>query len=255
LVTIQRADSDRARRFLETNQFLWHQRFELAPGVFSPGASNVAFLLERANLPGNLTGKTVLDIGTTNGGCAFEAERRGAARVVAVDIASPTHFGFAALREFLESRVEFLQATIYELPEILKESFDIVFFLGVFYHLRHPLLALDQLRSLSRGEVFIEGEISDHLLDQKAAEPYVRFYRGAELSADPSNWFVPTLAALKDWIASSGFDVRAASSWPSEAPRRALVHATRGQGDPEFARISYERPFTSVSVAGRGHIG
>jgi tRNA (mo5U34)-methyltransferase len=248
------SDSERARHFLETSRFLWHQRFELAPGVFSPGTSNVAFLLERANLPSDLTGKTVLDIGTTNGGCAFEAERRGAARVVAVDIASPSHFGFAAIREFLGSRVEFLQGSIYELPSVLKESFDFVLFLGVFYHLRHPLLALDQLRLLSRGDVFIEGEISDHLLKERASEAYVRFYRGAELCGDSSNWFVPTLAALQDWIASSGFDVRGSSSWPDDAPRRAIVHATRSQGDPEYARISYERPLTSVAVSGGGLI-
>jgi tRNA (mo5U34)-methyltransferase len=252
---MEHTDSIRARRFLETSQFHWHQRFELAPGIFSPGTNSVAFLLDRANVAPSLAGKTVLDIGTTNGGCAFEAERRGAARVLAVDIAPSSHFGFGAIRDFLGSKVQFVQATIYELPDVLKESFDVVFFLGVLYHLRHPLLALDRLRSLSRGDVFIEGEISDHLLDVKAAEPFVRFYRKGELNADPSNWFVPTLAALKDWVYSSGFEIRHTSSWPEPAPRRALVHAWPAAGDPEYVRISYERPITSVSVGGRGLIG
>ncbi len=247
-------DSAHSRQFIDSSRFLWHQRFELSPGVFTPGISDVSELLQRAGVPEALAGRTVLDIGTTNGGCAFEAERRGASRVVAVDIASPARFGFEAIRSLLDSRVEFVQASVYELPQILKESFDVVLFFGVLYHLRHPLLALDQLHSLSASDLYLESEITDHLFAGRAEESYVRFYRGAELCGDPSNWFVPTLAALKDWIASSGFDVVAATSWPTETPRRAMVHALRRAGPPEYAQISYERPVTRLSVEGAGRI-
>ena len=66
--------------------FVWHQRFEIAEGVYAPGASDISWLMAKAAVPERLDGATVLDIGTTNGGTAFECERRGASRVVAVDI-------------------------------------------------------------------------------------------------------------------------------------------------------------------------
>ncbi len=106
---------ERATELAQRTEFVWHQRFELAPGVFTPGVSNVPFLLQMAGVPERLDGATVLDIGTTNGGAAFECERRGAERVVAVDIADADWFGFAVLRDALDSRVEHVQGSIYEL--------------------------------------------------------------------------------------------------------------------------------------------
>ena len=70
----------------------------------------------------------VLDIGTANGGAAFVSERRGASRVVAVDIFDSGHFCFATIAECLHSPVEFIQATVYELPRLLAERFDVLFF-------------------------------------------------------------------------------------------------------------------------------
>jgi len=135
------ASASEAAAFIASAGFVWHQRFELAPGVWTPGVSSVNFLLDTAGVPADLTGLSVLDVGTTNGGCAFEAERRGARRVVAADIATQELYGFRAIRKFLDSRVEFVQASVYELPDRLNEPFDLVFFVRVRYHLPHPLLA------------------------------------------------------------------------------------------------------------------
>ena len=124
--------------------------------MYTPGSSDVSGLMNTAAVPERLDGATVLDIGTTNGGAAFECERRGARRVVAVDIADENWFGFATLKRALGSSVDHVQASIYELPELLGEQFDVVLFWGVLYHLRHPLLALDNVRRLARGTVSIE---------------------------------------------------------------------------------------------------
>ena len=75
---ISRAD---AEAFLRDTDFKWYQRFELTPGVFTPGTRDVLALLDSAGVAHNQSGVRVLDIGTTNGGVAFEAERRGADRV------------------------------------------------------------------------------------------------------------------------------------------------------------------------------
>jgi len=140
-----------ARSFVEAASIQWYQRFELAPGVYTPGTRDVSWVYEHARVPTDLSGLSVLDVGTTNGGVAFEAERRGAARVVAVDICSPDVYGFSDLRTFFGSRVEYREATVYDLARTFEDRFDVVFFLGVLYHLRHPLLALDNLRELPVG--------------------------------------------------------------------------------------------------------
>jgi SAM-dependent methyltransferase len=233
--------------------FIWHQRFELADGIYTPGVSDVGFLLDMAGMPESLAGSTVLDIGTTNGGAAFVCERRGADRVVAVDIADANWFGFATIKEALGSRVEHIQASIYELPELLGEQFDVVMFWGVLYHLRHPLLALDNVRRLTRGTVSIETAVCDHELQEDRKLPVARFYRGDELGADPSNWFAPSVAALTAWCGSAGLEPTRVHAWPEEAPERAVVVASATAGEPEYLTLSYERPLTcSVTAHGAG---
>jgi tRNA (mo5U34)-methyltransferase len=220
---------------------VWHQRFELVPGIYSPGTNDVNALLDIGRIPREIHGASVIDVGTSNGAACFELERRGATRVVAVDIYPPEWFGFDVLSEFFGSRAAFLQSSVYELPARLKgETFDFVLFLGVLYHLRHPLIALDALREISAGQVLIETAVADASVPPEVA--LVRFYRGDELNRDPSNWFVPTTRALIDWCASSGFSVELLSAWRSGEASRAMVSATPTRGVPEFAAISYERP-------------
>jgi len=230
-----------ARDFIAGAEFLWYQRFELAPGVYTPGERDIDFSLQFCDLPSDLSGKTVLDIGTTNGGTAFALEARGAARVVAADIYQPTHYGFDKLRTALSSRVEFVQGSIYELPSLLDEQFDIVMFWGVLYHLRHPLLALDSLRSLTRGCAFLETEVADHELGENRHLRVARYYRGAELSRDPSIWFSPTIPCLFDWCSSCGLEPELLAGWP-EPPKRCMLRLLPTAGAPEYRTFSYEFP-------------
>ncbi len=229
-----------ARELAARTDFVWHQRFELAGGVYTPGSSDVSGLMNTAAVPERLDGATVLDIGTTNGGAAFECERRGARRVVAVDIADENWFGFATLKRALGSSVDHVQASIYELPELLGEQFDVVLFWGVLYHLRHPLLALDNVRRLARGTVSIETAVSDHELGDARDLPLARFFRTDELAGDSSNWFAPNVAALTDWCRSCGLEPRTVLSWPDPLPARAMVVAE--PGDAEWKTLSYEQP-------------
>ena len=237
--------SDEARRFVESATFVWHQRWELSPGVMTPGANDIGWLFSIAGLDAELLdGAHVLDIGTTNGAAAFEAERRGAARVVAVDILDDQHFGFGSIRALLRSDVEFLQSSVYELPALLRgDQFDVVLLWGVLYHLRHPLLALDCVRRTARGRVMIESAICDHELPpaERRAD-FVRFYRRDELGADPTNWFAPTLAALTSWCGSCGLDVLEATSWPADAPTRGHASCVVAPGLPEAFRMAFEQP-------------
>ncbi len=236
-----------ARAFLDRSEFVWHQRFELAPGVWTPGVSSVPWLCNAAGLPADLSGMTVLDIGTTNGGTAFELERRGASRVVAIDIFDPDWFGLRALTEFLGSSVEYVRASVYELAGRFSEPFDLVIFWGVLYHLRHPLLALDNLRAVTRGEASLETAVCDAEIPRRERlRSLARFYRGDELSKDPSNWFSPTVVALEDWCISAGFEIERMGAWPERRPARAMLRARPTSGPAEFEKLSYERPLRCI---------
>lgn len=232
-----------AAAFLGRADFVWHQRFELAPGIWTSGVSPVPWLCDMAKLPEDLSGRTVLDIGTTNAGTAFELERRGAARVVAVDIFDPDWFGVRALTQFFDSRVEYIRVSVYELAGHFTEPFDLVIFWGVLYHLRHPLLALDNLRAVASGHVSLETAVCDGELPRRQrSRALARFYRTDELSRDPSNWFAPTVTALEDWCTSAGFEIEQSDAWPKRRPARAMLRLQARPGAAEYERLSYERP-------------
>jgi tRNA (mo5U34)-methyltransferase len=240
-----------AQAFIEASDFVWHQRFELAPGVTTPGSHDIGYLIDASKLPEDLRGKTVLDIGTANGGSAFILEKRGAEKVVAMDIYPPDWFGFAALRDFLDSRVEYVQGTVYELTRLLSgTSFDVVLFFGVLYHLRHPLLALDEVRAAlsTDGIAAIESAVCDDKIGGLPFEPFARFYRGDELANDPSNWFVPTVACLSDWCSSAGLAPLRPHVWGEAQMQRCLLTAHRTKGPPEFLQLSYEVPLRVQQV-------
>jgi tRNA (mo5U34)-methyltransferase len=230
-----------AKELIAGAGFIWYQRFELAPGVYTPGERDLDFSLQFCDIPSDLSGMTVLDIGTTNGGAAFALEARGAERVVAADIFQAKHYGFDQLRAALGSRVEFVQANIYELASLLDEKFDIVLFWGVLYHLRHPLLALDNLRALTRGYALLETEVADHELGDNKHLLLARYYRRDELRHDPSIWFSPTIACLLDWCSSCGLEPELLAAWP-EAAERCMLRLTPTSGIPEYRAISYEFP-------------
>jgi tRNA (mo5U34)-methyltransferase len=236
------ATPEEALAFVERHSFVWHQRLELAAGVWSPGAHDIGHLLSRFGLPSDtVRGLTVLDIGTTNGATAFLLERCGAAKVVAVDIVDDEWFGFAALRDFYGSQAEFVRASVYELPDLLGETFDLVVFLGVLYHLRHPLLAVDMVRALGHGRVIVESAVCDAEQPALAGRSATAFYRRDELGGDSSNWFAPTVRTLRDWFESSGFEVVGAQQWPEDAPLRASLDCRVSAGPPEFRATSNEQ--------------
>ena len=234
---------DEAKALAADPSILWHQAFHLSENIVAPGANNIEWLLEKVGLPSKLDGASLIDIGTTNGGAVFIAQRRGAERVVAVDIYPPDRFGFNRLNAAFGAGVDFLQGTIYQLPQMLgDEQFDEVLFLGVLYHLRHPLLALDSLRRVTRQHLYVEtatwGDPSD--------PPMARYFRREELAGDSSNWFAPNLSCLVDWVESSGFHVDRVQYWPQDQPTRGCIAAHPTTGQPEFIDLSYEVPLIVV---------
>src|SRR5215212_5576951 len=131
-------------------QLRWYHTIDLGHGVVTRGVDNTPERLARLRLPESFAGRSVLDIGAWDGFFSFEAERRGATRVVASDYfawhgqalpAGVGKSGFLLAHNALDSRVEDLEIDVMDLSPERAGMFDVVFFLGVLYHLHHPLLA------------------------------------------------------------------------------------------------------------------
>ncbi|WP_435170100.1 TIGR04290 family methyltransferase [Falsirhodobacter sp. 1013] len=172
-------------------------------------------------LPDDMQGMTVLDIGCNAGFYALEMARRGADRVVAVD-SDPRYLAQARLAAEVEgAAIEFRQMSVYDVPT-LGERFDLVIFMGVLYHLRHPLLALDIIRehvvgdrllfqSMQRGSDHVAAIAEDY--DFNDSTPFegpdvpLLYFIERRYAGDPTNWFVPNRAGMEAMLRSAGFRV------------------------------------------------
>ncbi len=188
----------------------WTHRIDLGNGIVTPGRWPTSPLVLKALGDVDFRGKKVLDIGCWDGLWSFEAERRGARDVYATDLVAHRPFResktFLLGRQILGSRAHYEpDLSVYDVGRLGVSDFDIVLFLGVYYHLKDPLLALARLRQVMRpGAILVvEGEVLD---DDRAS--YARFCYHNHHGGDQSNWWVPTIACLREWVECSFFDVR-----------------------------------------------
>jgi len=221
----------------------WYHTMELGPGVTTPGVDNTPPRLARLDLPDSLAGRTVLEVGAWDGFFSFEAERRGAARVVATDSFCwhgpgwGTKAGFELARRALGSRVEDVDIDVMDLSPERVGTFDVVLFIGVLYHLRHPLLALERVASVTRDLLVLETVVDMVGVRRPAAA----FYPGSELANDETNWWGPNAPAVEGMLRTVGFpSVRTVTPLTSPLHRaaRAVWHRLQGKDAlaPAFRR-------------------
>jgi tRNA (mo5U34)-methyltransferase len=222
------------------NAIRWAHRIDLGHGIVTPGEWNTPEVLSSLQLPADLSGQTVLDVGCWDGFYSFAAEQRGAARVLSTDsfIWQAGHKeGFLLARQALGSKVEAAEIDVLDLSPERVGMFDIVLFLGLLYHMKHPMLALERAASVTRRLLIVETVIDLLYLPGKA----LAFYPGSELGRDGTNWFGPTPAAVGAMLRAVGF-ARVERVWPSagrlrlwramslfgpKAIKRAVFHAYR----------------------------
>jgi tRNA (mo5U34)-methyltransferase len=212
----------------------WYHSMDLGHGIVTPGVDETPYRLARLDLPASLAGKTVLDIGAWDGFFSFEAERRGASRVVAADYYSwhgegwGTKAGFELARQALRSRVEDVDIDVMDLSPGRIGTFDVVLFLGVLYHLRHPLLALERIFAVTRELLIIETVVDMVGVRRPAAA----FYPGRELNNDPTNWWGLNTPAVRGLLRAAGF-ARVRTVTPDRSAMfrsaRAVYHRLRGR--------------------------
>lgn len=198
----------------------WYHSFEIVPGIMTPGSRDCAVLLaylDRAGLPAAAKGLRVADIGCRDGFFSFEMERRGA-EVTAIDRSPLGQNGFELTRELRGSALVHHVDNVYYLEAKRYGLFDIVLMLGLLYHLRNPLMALDRLRGILKtgGLIFVE----TLLLTQATWAPAQPGQESAPVPEgglmqilperykwDGSNVWAPTMTGLKMMLERAQFEV------------------------------------------------
>lgn len=200
----------RARRELfrrPVDAIHWFHSIELAGGVVTSGVKSKATLKAEAALVFKypVAGKTVLDIGAWDGFFSFEAERLGAADVLSTDSfcwGGPgwgTKAGFDFAHLSLRSRCRSLEIDVFDLDPKASGQFDVVLFLGVFYHLRDPRGGLERAAAMSRDQIVVETVTANN----ETSLPAMQFAPGFD--DDATNFWIPNLACLEGMLRTFGF--------------------------------------------------
>lgn len=214
-----------ARRIGELGE--WFHNINLfgvntAPQHFLGDFPNVKWKYISAAIPEDLTGATVLDIGCNGGFYSLEMKRRGAARVIGIDVDDRylNQARFAA--ETLGLEIEFEKRSVYDVDSI-SGQFDYVLFMGVFYHLRYPLFALDKVVKKVGGKLLFQTMIRGSEQAQQWEKNYhfwnkeifkswdfpAMYFIENKYADDPTNWWIPNVAAAEAMLRSSGLEIMA----------------------------------------------
>jgi tRNA (mo5U34)-methyltransferase len=210
----------------------WHHSIDLGDGFVTPGGKSLATCNSEANVIFNrvdLTSRSVIDVGAWNGFFSFEAKRRGAARVLATDSYCWTHPHFRGRETFdlarsaLGIQVDAREIDVAQLsPETVGE-FDIVLFLGVFYHRYDAIEALEKVARLAKHVLIVETQLDLRHIKR----PAMAFYPGSELGGDDTNWWGPNEQCMRALLLGHGFAEVEVSAHPVFRYGRAIFHAWR----------------------------
>lgn len=187
----------------------WFHSIDIGEGYVTEGDKPNFILRGMADVAFHrgVAGKTVLDIGAWDGFYSFEAERRGAARVVAADHFSWSGPGWGTKKGFdyaharLGSRVESIDIDLPDLDPSVLGTFDIVLFLGVLYHLQDPYAGLKRAAAMADDLLIVETATACNIFPA----PVMRFYLGKELNNDPTNFWAPNVRCLRRLLEDLGF--------------------------------------------------
>jgi tRNA (mo5U34)-methyltransferase len=223
-VNLAITDPAEIRRLIADHGRWWHE-IEFAPGLITPGDdSNRAKLpiLDGLGFPQRMAGLRALDIGCSDGFFSFEMERRGA-DVTAIDFVPENYTGFATARTIFGSGVVYKMDNVYNLSPEIYGHFDVVLFMGILYHLRKPLAALDAIRSVMKpgGQLFVGTMMIDEyfllpdgtVTSLEGVNPILKtiplwqMYPGDSLNGDFTNCFAPNQRALEVALQEAQFEV------------------------------------------------
>ena len=193
-----------------------------APNHFLGDFPNVKWKRIAPALPADLTGATVLDVGCNGGFHCIEMKKRGAERVLGVDVCDRylDQARFAA--KTLQLDIEFAKYSVYDVDTI-PGQFDFVLFMGVFYHLRYPLFALDKVIKKVKGSLVFQTMVRGALTSPELSDDYQfwnteifnspdfpsMYFIEKNYAGDPTNWWIPNHGGMEGMLRSSGLEITA----------------------------------------------
>ena len=207
----------------------WYQDFELPSGVRTGTGQDPSYRPEERwvvlgpHLPQDLSGKSVLDVGGNAGYFSIQMKLRGAGRCVLVE----PYREFAAQAAYAAAEfgveLEVVNEDVHTYCLTTEERFDYVLFLGLFYHLKYPVLVLDRLAEMTKERIVfhsysveaegVSGRDLERDLDRaddaeidQSDFPAMKFIE-RRYDDDPTNWWFPTHTALEPLIRSAGLKV------------------------------------------------
>ena len=191
----------------EVHKLQWTHRIDLGHGLVTPGRwphnPRVFDALDKIDF----RGKKVLDIGCWDGLFSFEAEKRGAAEVYSTDLVSQRELidqpTFKLAQRILESKAKYFPwISVYDVEQLGVKDFDVVIYAGVYYHLKDPLRSFAKLRRVMKegAEILVEGAVID------SPECYAKFYYDEPFLYDKTNWWIPTVPCLRQWVECNFID-------------------------------------------------
>ncbi|HXJ62746.1 MAG TPA: methyltransferase domain-containing protein [Actinomycetota bacterium] len=213
----------------------WWHSFELPDGTRIEGVVSVDHLrtrLAQFPIPDDLRGKRVLDIGAWDGWYSFELERRGA-EVVAIDVWDNPRFH--EMRARLGSHVDYRMLDVYDLDPAEIGRFDVVLFLGVLYHLKHPLLALERVCAVTTDLAAVDSFVWKARRGRPSRitrRAVMEFFESDEFGGQTDNWVAPTIPCLMAFCRTAGF---ARVELRNVLPTSAAVSCTRRWGESSNA--------------------
>ncbi len=230
-------ERDYGRSPFDPGGLRWFHSHEFPDGQIADGNRPREVLLAEAELVFKypVTGKSVLDIGAWDGFFSFEAEKRGASRVLSTDHFSwsgpgwGTKDGYDYAHRAFGSRCESLDIDVFALAPAIQGRFDVVLFLGVLYHLKDPLGGLERAAAMCSDHLIVETVTACADLDY----PVMRFFPGASMDGDDTNFYAPNVPCLKAMLGDLGFSKTEAIPHPtiggadSSGMGRHTVHAWR----------------------------
>ncbi len=230
----------------------WWHCIELPFGVTTPGQVDHRDRVEAFGLPSDLTGKTVLDVGCLNGFWSFEAEKRKAQHVLAIDAWDSNwpcdDKGFRTAHALLGSRVKLRWVDLFDLTPEKHGRFDLVMCFGVLYHLRQPLRGLERLAKVCKEHLILETAY-----DPAAQGRTMEFFEQTELCGDPTNWWKPSLDCVMAMLRSCGFSgVRPVHTYGDRVVIHAFAPGRGGAIRQVLARFGEDLvSYTYQAVVGR----
>jgi tRNA (mo5U34)-methyltransferase len=252
-MTSTHSDTRIEERIRELGEWFHNLRLggvQTAPNHFLGDYPTVKWQRFAQAIPQDLSGRTVLDIGCNAGFYSLEMKRRGADYVLGVD-SDPRYLAqarFAAQVCGLE--IEFREMSVYDVAA-LGEKFDIVLFMGVLYHLRHPLLALDILRDHAVRDLLVfqtmlrgspqtrrfepDYDFKDTSQFGDPAYPVLHFVE-EKYAGDPTNWWIPNRACAEAMLRSAGFEV-------VDHPEEEVFICRRAEKRSDVAPLAEELPW------------